>query len=89
MKLMFSSTGLDMEEDCAVDLAVSKLYKEGRGRVDRKRCWEGQVEGHGEGKGPGWRRVRRLNKRHVKERNLREKSNKIEENKKKKEKKKS
>lgn len=29
MKLMFSSTGLDMEEDWAVDLAVSKLYKEG------------------------------------------------------------
>lgn len=52
MKLMFSSTGLDMEEDWAVDLAVSKLYKEGGvgrgregGRAERKRCWEGQVEG--------------------------------------------
>lgn len=30
VKLMFRSTGVDMEEDWAVDLAVSKLYKVGR-----------------------------------------------------------
>lgn len=71
MKLMFSSTGLDMEEDWAVDLAVSKLYKEGG---EGKEGGEEEVSGRtgggtGRGKGPGWRRVRRLNKRHVKEGN--------------------
>lgn len=69
MKLMFSSTGLDMEEDWAVDLAVSKLYKEGRERKGGEEEVSGRTGGGTrEGRGAGWRRVRRLNKRHVKER---------------------
>lgn len=50
MKLMFSSTGLDMEEDWAVDLAVSKLYKEGgEGRGGEGKGGEGEVLGRTRG----------------------------------------
>lgn len=55
-----------MEEDWAVDLAVSKLEVEGEveGREGGGRRVE---EGRGSRRGNfGWRRVRGLNKRHVK-----------------------
>lgn len=66
MKLMVRSTGDDMEEDWAVDLAVSKLEEGGGGGEGRED--EGWREDRGQegGVGFGWRRVRGLNKRHVK-----------------------
>lgn len=49
MKLMLRSTGVDMEEDWAVDLAVSKLY-------------EGGKEGGGGEEGGGTREGSRMEK---------------------------
>lgn len=56
VKLMVRSTGDGMEEDWAVDLAVSKL-EEGRGGQGR----EGEVRrgGGGKGRDGGWREGRR------------------------------
>lgn len=49
MKLMLRSTGVDMEEDWAVDLAVSKLY-EGEGEeVEGRRVEEQEREADGKG----------------------------------------
>lgn len=60
VKLMVRSTGDGMEEDWAVDLAVSKL-EEGRDgeQGGRKGGREGGRGGGGKGRGGGWREGRR------------------------------